>query len=180
MQKVVRRCKSHQTATVSPTPPGPSGAAGNDVRSSCCTHLGVYIYIVKLSTVRKQFRRRIWRNRIIDATQILQSVPINIQPTLSAITEVANTCTHAKMLLSVTPHSLYSPLHSAIPSSVHSSLHSPFHIPLHSSLQQPSPPSRCLPGCGGFTPHHLCGSTGSCSSSDRQQTEQVEDREGSH
>ena len=36
MQKVVHRCKSHQTATVSP--------AGNDVRSSCCTHLCVYIY----------------------------------------------------------------------------------------------------------------------------------------
>ena len=37
------------------------------------------------------------------------------------------------------------------------------------SLQQPPPPSRCLPGCGGPTPHHLCGSTGTWSSSDCHQ-----------
>ena len=31
---------------------------------------------------------------------------------------------------------------------------------------EPPPPSRCLPGCGGPIPHHMCGSTGTCSSSD--------------
>ena len=34
---------------------------------------------------------------------------------------------------------------------------------VHSPIQQPPPPSHCLPGCGGPTPHHLCGSTGTCS-----------------
>ena len=33
-----------------------------------------------------------------------------------------------------------------------------------------APSSRCRPGCGGPTPHHLCGSTGTCSSSDCHQT----------
>ena len=51
--------------------------------------------------------------------------------------------------------------------------------PPPSSLQQPPPPSRCLPGCGGPTPHHLCGPTGTCSSSDCHQTENIEGREGS-
>ena len=32
-----------------------------------------------------------------------------------------------------------------------------------SSRQQPPPPNRCLPSCGGPTPHHLCVSTGTCS-----------------
>ena len=53
-----------------------------------------------------------------------------------------------------------------------------FHSPLWKLL--PHPPSHCLPGCGGPTPHHLCGSTGNCSSSDCHQTEQVEGREGTH
>ena len=37
---------------------------------------------------------------------------------------------------------------------------------LHSLLQQPPPPSCRCSGCDGPTPHHLCGSTGTCSSSD--------------
>ena len=48
---------------------------------------------------------------------------------------------------------------------------------MHSLFQLPPPPSRCLPGCGGPTPHYLCGSTGICSSSDYHQTEEVEGRE---
>ena len=50
----------------------------------------------------------------------------------------------------------------------------------HSSHQQPPPPSCCFPGCGSPAPHHLCGSTGTCSSSDCQQTEQCVGRERSH
>ena len=50
----------------------------------------------------------------------------------------------------------------------------------NSSLQPPPPSSCYLHGCGGPTPHHLCGSTGTCSSNDCHQTEQIEGGEGAH
>ena len=55
--------------------------------------------------------------------------------------------------------------------------HSPNQLSVTPSSHRPPSVSSCLPGCGSLT-HHLCGSTGTCSSSDYHQTEEVDGREG--
>ena len=67
---------------------------------AAATHI---MCIVKSSTVRMQFRRRMYNETEYLILLKYYKVYLYIQPTLSAITEVASTCTHAKMLLSVTP-----------------------------------------------------------------------------
>ena len=62
----------------------------------------------------------------------------------------------------------------------YTSLHPYFSYHFYSPHQQPPPTSRCLSGCGGHTPHHLCGSTGTCSSSECHEMEKGEGREGPH